>query len=146
MLKCLFSGFLLAAAAWSGSASDPGWGQGAANSAEAAMSAVLAQAVADQTPAAPGAGHGFLIDKHIAAGLTCDSCHSAGSFRPTPTTTCLRCHGGAYSRLAAMTAESNPNPHQSHQGEVTCASCHHIHAASENFCSQCHSDFDFRTP
>ncbi|MGA3399348.1 MAG: cytochrome c3 family protein [Acetobacteraceae bacterium] len=102
--------------------------------------------MADQPQPAPGAGRGFLIDKHIAAGLTCSTCHTTTPDQPVSTATCLRCHGGTYSKLAAMSAADNPNPHQSHQGEVPCGTCHHVHAASENFCSQCHSEFDFKVP
>ncbi|MGO8833639.1 MAG: cytochrome c3 family protein [Roseiarcus sp.] len=103
-------------------------------------------AAAEQLPAAPGVGHGFLIDKHIAAGLACDSCHATTPFQAASTTTCLSCHGVTFDKLAAMTASDSPNPHQSHQGDVPCASCHHVHVASENFCSQCHSEFDLKVP
>jgi hypothetical protein len=103
-------------------------------------------ALADPSTVAPGAGHGFLIDKHIAAGLTCNSCHTTTPFRTVSVAACLSCHGGAYDKLAAASASKNPNPHQSHQGEVPCASCHHVHVASENFCSQCHTEFDFKVP
>ena len=102
--------------------------------------------LADTLTVAPGAGHGFLIDKHIAAGLACNSCHAATPSRPVSMAACLSCHGGAYDKLAAMTASDDPNPHRSHQGEAPCAACHHVHMASENFCSQCHSEFDIKVP
>ena len=101
---------------------------------------------AEQPPAAPGVGHGFLIDKHIAPGLVCGSCHMTTPFQTASTTTCLNCHGGAYDKLAAMTASDSPNPHQLHEGEAPCDPCHHVYMASENFCSQCHSEFDFKVP
>ncbi len=104
------------------------------------------RATADQPQAAPGAGHGWLIDRHVAAGLTCAACHATMPARPVATTTCLGCHGGSYDRLAAMTAADDPNPHQSHQGAVPCAACHHVHVASENFCAQCHREFAFKVP
>src|SRR5664280_3562494 len=47
-----------------------------------------------QAPAAPGAGHGFLIDKHVAAGLTCAKCHIESTAKAPETATCLACHGG----------------------------------------------------
>ncbi len=102
--------------------------------------------VADQASVAPGSNHGFLIDKHLAAGLTCTACHTTTPMRPIPTATCLSCHGGSYDRLAAMSAADDPNPHQSHQGAVPCAACHHVHMASESFCAQCHSEFAFKVP
>jgi hypothetical protein len=37
--------------------------------------AIVLQAAA-QSSSALGAGHGFLIDKHVAAGLTCNKCHT----------------------------------------------------------------------
>jgi len=97
--------------------------------------------------AAPGAGHGFLIDTHLAAGLHCAACHiESPPARPVAMATCLGCHGGSYDRLAATTASDHPNPHQSHQGDVPCAACHSIHRASENFCASCHTDFRLNMP
>lgn len=107
---------------------------------------LFARAVADQPQAAPGAGHGFLIDRHMAAGLTCDACHKTTPIKPTSMSTCLSCHGGTYGKLAALSASHYPNPHQSHRGEVPCAACHHVHMMSENYCSQCHPAFGFKVP
>ncbi len=102
--------------------------------------------VADQPQAARGAGQGFLIDRHMAVGLTYTACHTTTPNQPVSTGICLSCHSGTYDKLAAMTAADDPNPHQSHQGAVPCATCHHVHTASENFCSQCHAEFDFKVP
>lgn len=110
---------------------------------------VLAGAVfthaAAQSPAAPGAGHGFLIDKHVAAGLNCAACHKESTATAPDTATCLSCHGGTYAKLAQMTGQDQPNPHASHQGDIPCAQCHHVHQASVTLCNQCHT-FDMRTP
>ena len=111
-----------------------------------AIHAAPGTSAADQPQTAPGTGHGFLIDQHLAAGVACSACHTTTPIRPTSTATCLSCHGGTYDKLAAMTAADDPNPHQSHQGEVPCTVCHHVHMASENFCSQCHSEFEFKLP
>lgn len=90
-------------------------------------------------PAAPGAGHGFLIDKHLAAGLQCASCHKESPPAKAPDMSiCENCHG-SYDQIAAKTAGDDPNPHQSHQGQVPCESCHHVHQASQSFCDQCHA-------
>jgi fumarate reductase flavoprotein subunit len=111
----------------------------------------LTQAVAlnalAQSPAtsAPGAGHGFLIDKHVAAGLACNKCHNESMAKAPEMATCLSCHGGTYAKLASMTNKDQPNPHASHRGEVPCAECHHVHKASVTLCTQCHS-FDMTTP
>ena len=104
------------------------------------------QAVVEPPSAAPGTGHGFLIDRHIAKGLTCKACHTTAPGRPVSTGICLSCHGGTYDKLAATSAADDPNPHQSHQGAVPCNACHHVHTASENFCAQCHAEFDFKVP
>ena len=95
--------------------------------------------------AALGGGHGFLIDKHVTAHVTCTQCHSAGTTVAPTTAICLTCHGGTYQNLAARTAIDMPNPHESHQGEIFCAECHHVHKASVTVCNQCHT-FDMRTP
>lgn len=95
--------------------------------------------------AAPGGGHGFLIDKHVAAHVTCAQCHAAGVAVPPTMAACLTCHGGTYQKLAARTATDMPNPHESHRGEVACAECHHVHKASVTLCNQCHT-FDMSTP
>jgi Cytochrome c3 len=94
---------------------------------------------------APGSGHGFLIDKHVATHVTCSQCHAAGVSVPPTTAGCLGCHGGTYQKLAMTTANDTPNPHESHRGEVPCAECHHVHKASVTLCNQCHT-FDLSTP
>lgn len=98
-----------------------------------------------QSPAPPGAGHGFLIDKHVSAGVACNKCHVESLAKEPEMATCLTCHGGTYDKLAAMTASQKPNPHDSHQGPVPCSSCHHVHKVSENFCSNCHN-FEMTVP
>ncbi len=91
----------------------------------------LSQALVTRAVAqAPGSGHGFLIDKHVAAHLTCAQCHIESTAKAPETATCLSCHGGTYAKLAAMTVDDQPNPHASHRGEVPCAECHHVHMAS----------------
>ena len=98
-----------------------------------------------QSPAAPGAGHGFLIDKHVAAGLNCAACHTESPPAKAPdNSACIKCHG-SYSDIAAKTAQDQPNPHASHLGEIPCSSCHHVHQASQTYCAQCHN-FDMNTP
>jgi hypothetical protein len=87
----------------------------------------------------------FLIDKHVAAGLNCASCHSESPPAKQPgAAVCTKCHGG-YQDLAAKTAADQPNPHASHLGDIPCESCHRIHQASVIYCAQCHN-FDFKTP
>jgi fumarate reductase flavoprotein subunit len=108
------------------------------------MIAALVTNAASQS-ATSGGGHGFLIDKHVAARVTCAQCHTVGMAAPPTTVACLTCHGGTYQKLAVSTAKDMPNPHQSHQGEIPCAECHHVHKASVTVCNQCHT-FDMSTP
>jgi hypothetical protein len=105
----------------------------------------LALAQQSRPPVGPGAGHGFLIDKHAAAGLACNKCHTQSIAKAPDVPTCLTCHGGTYDKLAAITAQSQPNPHASHRGEAACAECHHVHKVSVTLCNQCHT-YDMTTP
>lgn len=109
------------------------------------MAGLLIPAVKVVSQTAPGSGHGFLIDKHIAAKVGCGQCHTAGVSVPPAAVTCLSCHGGTYQKLAESTANDTPNPHESHQGEIRCAECHHVHKASVTLCNKCHT-FDMHTP
>jgi fumarate reductase flavoprotein subunit len=102
---------------------------------------------AAQEPKAPGAGKGYLIDKHLAIGLECDACHAEKPPAKEPgMAQCLTCHGPAYSDLAETTAKDRPNPHKNHMGDSPCGTCHHVHSASELFCESCHREFEFKTP
>ena len=104
---------------------------------------------ADPQPAAaaPGAAKqtGALYQLHVSAGLNCASCHKeTPPATPVGMATCLSCHG-SYKALAKKTINVTPNPHGSHQGDLPCASCHHIHKPSVDYCSQCHQ-WGFKVP
>jgi fumarate reductase flavoprotein subunit len=91
------------------------------------------------------AGNGPLADRHRGAGIECTSCHTEKPpAQAVESATCIACHG-AYAALAAKTEKTHPNPHASHQGELPCESCHHVHARSVDYCSQCH-DFGYKVP
>lgn len=95
-------------------------------------------------PSAMAQSHQMLIDKHSAAGVTCETCHGGAAFtEPVAEATCTQCHG-TYSELAAKTPWE-PNPHQSHMGELACSTCHNVHKPSVSFCDQCHS-FGMQVP
>ena len=103
-------------------------------------------ALAQSPPSpAPGASQGFLIDKHVAACLTCNKCHTESTAKAPETATCLACHGGTYAKLAEITSGDQPNPHASHQGDLPCAQCHHVHMKSVTMCNKCHT-YDMTTP
>ena len=59
-------------------------------------------------------------------------------------TVCLGCHGD-YGKVAAKTDKLDPNPHDSHLGEIDCGKCHHAHKASVNICNPCHQ-LDMNVP
>jgi len=85
---------------------------------------------------------------HQLSGVNCVSCHGKTK-KPEglKMDKCVACHGST-DKLAEKTAKVKPeNPHTSpHYGTtLDCNLCHHQHAKSENFCSQCHS-FNFKLP
>jgi len=92
------------------------------------------------------AGEGlFLADKHKDSGTDCSDCHKGSPPKQdVPITVCLGCHGD-YGKVAAKTNQLDPNPHDSHLGEIECGKCHHAHKASVNFCNECHQ-FDMKVP
>lgn len=111
-------------------------GQTALHTLERHFSSIVPQAVAQS--------HGLLVDTHTAANVTCASCHGEAAFtEPVATHTCAQCHG-SYDEMAAKTPWE-PNPHQSHMGELECSTCHNAHKASVSFCDQCHS-FGMQVP
>jgi len=102
-------------------------------------------------PAVSGAqqppGTAPLLQKHLGAGLNCAACHKENPpSTPVKMDKCLTCHGGNYDKLADMTeGKGERNPHASHNGDLACESCHHVHKPSENFCAQCHQ-FELKVP
>lgn len=82
---------------------------------------------------------------HAQRSVTCGLCH--GTFFPEERVSmdqCLRCHG-SYEHLAALTKNVDPNPHNSHHGEMRCALCHSAHEESVLYCNMCHV-FDLEVP
>lgn len=52
---------------------------------------------------------------------------------------CMNCHG-PYEKLAHATRGVNPNPHNSHLGQVNCEDCHKGNTAEPVLmCNQCHN-------
>jgi uncharacterized paraquat-inducible protein A len=45
--------------------------------------------------------------------------------------------------LARLSARAS---NASTDGFIFCNLCHHQHEKSENYCAQCHSNFDFKVP
>jgi hypothetical protein len=87
----------------------------------------------------------FLGDKHKNMGMDCSGCHKEDPPKQdVPMAVCLECHGD-YPKVAAQTNKLDPNPHDSHLGEIECGRCHHAHKASVNACVACH-DMDMKVP
>lgn len=95
-------------------------------------------------PAAPGAGHGFLIDKHVAHHVKCAACHAEKPPAEAPASAaCVSCHQDVTTDRGPQ-----PNPHYTHHGnlgDVPCESCHHVHKESVVACNTCHN-FDMKAP
>lgn len=72
------------------------------------------------------------------ASLPCTTCHTNGTFQAPAQATCFQCHGD-YDKVAARTANLNPNPHMSHRGEKDCNACHSMHGKSRFECNDCHN-------
>jgi len=90
-------------------------------------------------------GKKFLADRHQTKGIACSACHKEDPPKAAVSTpVCLGCHG-SYARVAEKTLKTEPNPHASHMGNLSCENCHHAHKASENQCLSCHQ-FNFETP
>lgn len=81
-------------------------------------------------------------DRHVAKGVTCNSCHGEDLKNPKlpDDATCTQCHNK--DALAEKTKDlPGANPHKApHNGE--CINCHLQHEPPENYCAQCHK-FDF---
>jgi hypothetical protein len=106
--------------------------------------------VAEATPAASS----LLIDRHTAAGVPCQACHTPGEAepadRPLPLssfdTTCVACHGTML-EPAEGKEMSFPNPHVSPHLSPNeappCTECHRVHEPGEVTCNLCHRGFNF---
>ena len=54
-------------------------------------------------------------------------------------TMCLKCHI-SYQHVATSTDFLAKNPHNSHNGELACKTCHVSHGDQIDYCSQCHDN------
>ncbi|WP_374712905.1 cytochrome c3 family protein [Symbiobacterium terraclitae] len=120
---------------------------------------------------------GTLAFRHAEAGVACLDCHQEpieasvqkvvdyvkGDYedpifpRRFSNAFCFDCHSpgqehASYEQVAARTADLaakglTRNPHDSHWGEVDCATCHSMHQeASLDYCSTCHLDATATNP
>lgn len=104
----------------------------------------------------------LLANKHAEAGLVCHDCHEpsittqaeegikyiTGNYQ-TPLEKrsfskdfCLECHENyeevKFENVKAKTDFEESNPHDSHNGELECNTCHSMHQQSQVMCAQCH--------
>lgn len=87
--------------------------------------------------------------KHMQKGVTCEMCHnSAQPVTKAKAKSCAKCH--KYEDLAQKSAKLNPNPHDSHAGQLRCTLCHREHEQSVVYCKECHKNddpkFNFNVP
>jgi cytochrome c nitrite reductase small subunit len=98
-----------------------------------------------------------LDNLHAQAGVQCKQCHNypvsaeiasgikfiTGNYdksmpkRKYGNNMCLKCHI-SYDHIAQQTAFLDKNPHDSHQGEMACSTCHISHGNQIDYCAQCH--------
>ncbi len=52
---------------------------------------------------------------------------------------CTQCHI-SLDHVAEKTADLDRNPHDSHNGELACKTCHVAHGEQIDYCSQCHDN------
>jgi cytochrome c3-like protein len=87
----------------------------------------------------------LLQDRHKFAEVCCADCHDEKlPAKKVSMDRCIDCHGD-YKGLAELTRETDPNPHDHHEGPLDCSRCHHVHMASEDYCLECHS-WGYRVP
>lgn len=100
----------------------------------------------------------LLAGKHAEAEINCQDCHESsiskkaeegfkyitGDYQ-TPLEKrdftmdfCLQCHDD-FDSIIAKTNFEESNPHDSHNGELECSTCHSMHQQSRVMCSECHS-------
>jgi len=79
-----------------------------------------------------------LADRHKAAGLECQSCHTEGTKKAVEADQCLTCHE-SFQAVAKRTKDLTPNPHDNHMtAQMDCLQCHHGHRTEEISCVVCH--------
>lgn len=81
----------------------------------------------------------FGADKHVAKGVTCQTCHGEDlkNINYPDKETCTQCHN--QETLAEKTKElPGANPHKAPHND-DCTLCHMQHEPQVNYCNQCHS-------
>jgi hypothetical protein len=77
----------------------------------------------------------------VQLGLGCKVCHDPfPPLEPPSNEVCMACHGGTLSGWQELTAGFEPNPHNGHYGELSCATCHKNFGPYRSPCSLCHEN------
>lgn len=92
----------------------------------------------------------FLADRHQARGTDCQACHGAAQITGNAAVigkNCQLCHGD-YQKAVDRTKAKYPeiNPHDQHDGDLSCIVCHKGHQKGVNYSEECHGTFVFEVP
>lgn len=97
---------------------------------------------------ADGAKAQFMAGSHMKKGLDCATCHPSLKINDSETEIngqCVQCHGDM-AAMGKISAAIEPNPHDSHLGNISCTACHAGHEESTTYCSNCHDFPSLKVP
>lgn len=97
---------------------------------------------------ADGAKAQFMAGSHMKKGLDCATCHPSSKINDSETEIngqCVQCHGDM-AAMGKISAAIEPNPHDSHLGNISCTACHAGHEESTTYCSNCHDFPSLKVP
>lgn len=97
---------------------------------------------------ADGAKAQFMAGSHMKKGLDCATCHPSSKINDSETEIngqCVQCHGDMVA-MGKISAAIEPNPHDSHLGNISCTACHAGHEESTTYCSNCHDFPSLKVP
>ncbi|MCB2217761.1 cytochrome c3 family protein [Desulfofustis glycolicus] len=81
--------------------------------------------------------------------ITCKNCHEIDEpEKRASDQACIDCHSavpGSVKTYADRGMELLVNIHDSHEGQLRCTLCHHIHEPSDLYCNSCH-ELEIITP
>lgn len=90
----------------------------------------------------------FMAGSHMKKGLDCATCHPSSKINDSETEIngqCVQCHGDM-AAMGKISAAIEPNPHDSHLGNISCTACHAGHEESTTYCSNCHDFPSLKVP
>lgn len=73
--------------------------------------------------------------------IVCEDCHELlPPVKPPENEACIVCHGETVEGLFDLTSYLEPNPHDGHEGGLSCSTCHPNFGPEKNSCALCHDD------